>query len=66
MIRKKAVVDIAKCVACGCCKKVCPKSAITIEKGLYSKIDESICVGCGKCVLSCPADIIKLEQRELS
>lgn len=66
MPRRKAVVDINSCVACGCCKKACPKDAITIEKGLYSKIDENLCVGCGRCAIACPADIITLVERENS
>ena len=28
--RKKAEVDEASCVACGCCVKVCPMTAIEI------------------------------------
>lgn len=64
MARRKAVVDISKCVACGSCKKVCPKEAISIPKGIYAKVDEDICVGCGKCSIVCPADIITLVAKE--
>ncbi len=65
MAKKKAVVNTKECVACGCCIKVCPRSAISIPKGIYSKIDWDLCVGCGKCVKECPASVITLEVADL-
>lgn len=64
MPKRKAKVSTWECVACGCCAKVCPKSAITIPKGIYAVINEDLCVGCGKCVKECPASIINLEVSE--
>ena len=64
MIRKKAVVNVHACVACGCCIKVCPKNAITIPTGIYANIDPGLCVGCGRCAKECPASIITLEVAE--
>ena len=63
MAKKHAVVDIKNCVACGSCKKVCPKEAITIRCGIFAKIDLERCVGCGKCAKECPASLIRLEVR---
>ena len=52
------------CVACGSCLKVCPKSAISIWKGVTALINKELCVGCGKCVRECPAGTIDLRNRE--
>ena len=64
MAKRKAIVSTQECVACGCCIKVCPRSAISIPKGIYAMIDEELCVGCGKCAKECPASIITLEVTE--
>lgn len=58
---KKAKVKEKECVACGCCLKVCPKSAIKIKKGLFAEIDKKVCVACGKCIVICPASVIEFE-----
>ena len=65
MIKRKAKVLKDECVACGCCKKVCPRDAISIKKGMYSQINEALCVGCKKCILVCPADVIELIEMEV-
>ena len=62
MAKRKAVVSVRDCVACGCCVKVCPRNAITVPKGISAEIDESLCVGCGKCAGECPASVIRLEE----
>ena len=64
MSRRKAVVSIQECVACGCCIKVCPRNAISIPQGIHAKIHAALCVGCGKCAKECPASIISLEVTE--
>ena len=64
MTRKKAVVSIQDCVACGCGMKVCPRNAITIPNGIHAVIDRERCVGCGICTKECPASIITLEVAE--
>ena len=64
MSKKLAVVDRSHCVACGACRKVCPKEAITIMYGVYAEADPALCVGCGKCVKECPGTVIALEVRE--
>ncbi len=60
--RKRAVVEKKDCVACGCCVKVCPKSAIHVEKGIFAVIDVEKCVGCGKCEKECPGGIITIME----
>lgn len=64
MIKRKAVVSIQECVACGCCMKICPRNAITIPSGIHAFINRELCVGCGKCVKECPAGSISLEVTE--
>lgn len=61
---KKAVVDRQHCVACGTCIKVCPKSAIFIDRGVSAVVDAGECVGCGKCVRACPALLIRLAEEK--
>ena len=64
MPKRKAVIDTRTCVACGCCMKVCPRSAITIPRGVCAEVDVALCVGCGKCAQECPASVITLEVKE--
>ena len=64
MSRRKAVVSIQDCFACGFCMKVCPLNAITIPNGIHAVIDRERCVGCGICTKECPASIITLEVAE--
>lgn len=45
VVKRNAVVDQALCVACGCCVKVCPLSAIEVFHGLYAKVAPDRCVG---------------------
>lgn len=57
-MKRTAVVDIGLCVSCGACAKVCPRSAITVYKGMYAKVTRERCVGCGLCAKTCPASVI--------
>lgn len=59
---RKAIIRQDACVACGCCAKVCPMSAIEIWKGVAARVQESKCVGCGKCAKECPASIIEIQE----
>ena len=52
-----------RCVACGACTKVCPRSAISVFKGCYAQVDDSLCVGCGRCAGICLAACITVEER---
>ena len=64
MAKRKAVVSTKECGACGCCMKVCPRSAITVPKGVFAEINRDLCVGCGLCARECPASVITLEVAE--
>ena len=60
----KRIADIGKtCVACGNCVPICPKDAISIDRGLRAAIDPVRCIGCGKCERVCPAGIIEMKER---
>lgn len=58
--KRIAQVRQAQCVACGCCVKVCPMGAISVERGIYAVVDTEKCVGCGKCARECPASVIEM------
>lgn len=60
--RRRAVVNGDICVACGCCVKVCPLSAIRIWRGVRAEISGERCVGCGKCAKECPASVIVIQE----
>ncbi len=72
-----AEVDPKKCAVCYTCPRVCPHSAITVEKyaerNIYTipgtetgwgaaKVDPVACYGCGICVAECPARAITLHH----
>ena len=65
MLKKKAIVNINECVACGSCAKVFPLNIITIEQGVFAKINSDKCVGCGKCAKVCPASVIEVQKVEV-
>lgn len=48
------------CVCCGACAKVCPKSALSMYKGLYAKVDSTLCVACGICTKICPTNSLEV------
>lgn len=62
--KRKAFVDQALCVACGCCVKVCPMEAIRLVKGIMAQVDMAKCIGCSKCAKECPAGIIEIREVE--
>lgn len=63
-IKKYAVVDSKRCVACGECAWVCPTKAMQIIDGCYSEANKIKCVGCGLCVKNCPVGCIELKKVE--
>ncbi len=60
--KRRAVVNDAACVACGCCAKVCPLSAIQVWRGVRAAVNADKCVGCGKCAKECPASVIEIRE----
>lgn len=65
-MKKIAIVDKNICVACGACRKACPKGAISIFRGCYAVVDETKCVGCGLCAKTCPAGCIAVRERSVA
>lgn len=65
-MKKKAVIDMAKCVGCGCCVKVCSLGAVSVPLGIHAVIDPAKCVGCGRCAAECPASIIEIIRQEVA
>ena len=59
--KRKPVVGVRVCAACGECSVTCPKLAITVSCGLYAKVDYNRCAGCGVCAAVCPASVITME-----
>ncbi len=60
-VNKAGCVITEDCINCGKCFKVCPFSAISLNKdsGIY-EIDKQYCDECGICYYTCPADAIEL------
>ena len=61
-MKRRAFIRTDDCVACGCCARVCPLSAIQVVKGITAQVDKERCVGCGKCAKECPASVITIEE----
>jgi 2-oxoacid:acceptor oxidoreductase delta subunit (pyruvate/2-ketoisovalerate family) len=60
-------VDIAKCIACGICAKICPDSAASLTKikgQIKAKINYDYCKGCGLCAKECPVKAIGMKREE--
>ena len=55
-----------KCKACGLCKKACPVTAISGEKGKPHVINQKSCISCGSCRNACPFDAIETKGKEKS
>ena len=60
--KRRAFVDPGACVACGCCVKVCPLGAISVQRGIMAVVNPEACVGCGKCARECPASVIEIRE----
>ena len=61
--------DLAKCIGCGTCAKVCPEACITMINGKPSEknkpqTDYDFCKGCGVCASECPVKCIAMEKEE--
>lgn len=63
-IKRIAVVQEDKCVACGSCIKVCKRRAISVPNGICAIVDGELCVGCGLCAKICPASVIEINNKE--
>ena len=56
------VNDKSKCILCGSCIGVCPRSALTLS-GQKINCDPSKCINCKICVEFCPMGALKLEGK---
>ena len=63
-MKKMAVVNQNRCVACGACVRACPRGALCVWRGCYADVNQDTCVGCGLCAKVCPAGCIAVTQRE--
>lgn len=56
----KAVIEGARCTACGLCMAHCRFDAVTNQDGI--RIDPYACEGCGVCEAVCPAGAITMQK----
>lgn len=61
--KRLARVESGRCVACGACEAVCPKGAIAVWRGCWTRITPEVCIGCGKCARVCPAGCLEITER---
>lgn len=54
-----------KCISCGECVKVCPKSAHAVNNGIHS-FEREKCIVCGKCESSCFSEALILYGKEVT
>jgi heterodisulfide reductase subunit A len=59
-----AEVDPELCNACGICARVCPYSAITVDKKAKTpaRVTAAACAGCGTCAAECPQEAIVMHH----
>lgn len=58
-------VHKSTCTGCGTCSRICPKRAITMEKGCPS-IDRSACIRCFCCQEFCPVGAMRVHRTPLA
>jgi len=59
---KPHVID-KKCIACGCCVKICPTQAISFKEE-KAFINQAKCIGCGECLCACKFYAISINWSE--
>lgn len=64
-VQPQILYDNIKCIHCGQCATVCPRSAITLQAETI-KIDHSKCIGCGTCVHTCPKEALQQKGKTQS
>jgi 2-oxoglutarate ferredoxin oxidoreductase subunit delta len=64
--KKKLVLTVSWCKACGICMQLCPRKVLG-EEDVTKKvliIAPEQCNGCGVCELSCPDFVFTIEETE--
>ena len=62
--RGKVVNTIENCIFCGMCMRVCPSSAITVDRTARTwTINRFACVQCKGCVDRCPKKCLRMEAQ---
>ena len=56
----KPAVEVVRCIGCGRCVRICPKSAIILDDG-KARIDPEKCAGCGACLGLCQEGALDLD-----
>lgn len=59
---QKAVIDPAKCIACGNCFAHCRFGAIHRGEDGHCQVNQYACEGCGVCTYVCPVDAAALQE----
>jgi MinD superfamily P-loop ATPase len=57
-----AVIDPAKCTACGVCAQVCRFDAVISADEAY-RVDPLACEGCASCFYQCPEEAVWMEEQ---
>ena len=60
VFENKPYCDKNSCIKCQKCKNICPKKAITMEKG-YPVIDREKCIKCYCCQEFCPVGAMRVK-----
>lgn len=61
---EKPLLDLSRCTNCLLCWLHCPDSAILIEDGVITGIDDYFCKGCAVCAAVCPLEAIEMVPEE--
>jgi MinD superfamily P-loop ATPase len=58
-----ALIDAAKCIACGTCAEVCRFNAVIPGDETY-RVDPLACEGCASCFYQCPEGAIRMSEQQ--
>ncbi len=59
----RPLIDTAKCIGCGICKKFCPDVCVEIING-KAEVNYDYCKGCLICKGVCPVQAINSQEEE--